>query len=78
MINPSKILSQNILQKDAMYLVDNRKGEHYAYILLLVTGYQSKANTTSNIGIKLFGTQAESKVSKIYIYTGTETMKNLN
>lgn len=45
--------------------MDNREDEKYMYIVIIVTGNFGEAGTTSHIGLKIYGTEDNSKVSYI-------------
>lgn len=46
---------------------DNAKWERYAYLIVIKTGYQYSAGTTSNVGIKIVGNRYASKVPEKHI-----------
>lgn len=51
------------LQHAPVYLISNRYGEYYSYVIIVLTGAPRGSSTTSHVGIKLYGTFANSKVS---------------
>lgn len=46
-----------------IFLSDNVKTDRYAYLIVVITGSQHRAGTTSNICIQISGEKADSRVS---------------
>lgn len=51
-----------LFQRCPIYLISNRPGENYPYVIVVMTGAASGSTTSSYIGIKLYGTVLNSKV----------------